>query len=63
MKVPKKRGKRGAERKALFAKVSPEAYLRLCGIAGNRTLADALNDLLLRAQEKSSDLTISTSHK
>ncbi len=63
MKICKKRGKRGVERKALFTKVTPAAYLRLCEIAGERTLADALNDLLLKTQQNKSEITISTSHE
>jgi hypothetical protein len=54
VKVTKKRGKRGEDRKALFARISPAAYLRLCEIAGERTLADALNELLMKRQKKPS---------
>lgn len=54
MKVTKKRGKRGADRKALFARISPAGYLKLCELAGEKTLAEALDELLLKskAQEK-----------
>ena len=51
----RKRGKRGAERKALFARISPAAYLKLCDLAGERTLAEALNDLLLKFHGKESE--------
>lgn len=61
--MKKKRGQRGIERKALFAKISPAAYVKLCDIAGERTLADALEELLLKSEEKSTELTISTSHR
>ncbi len=62
MKITKKRGKRGAERKVLNTRISLHAYLRLCEIAGEGSLAQALNDLILRTQEKSSELTLPTSH-
>ncbi|MHB8303625.1 MAG: hypothetical protein ACYDC6_12420 [Acidobacteriaceae bacterium] len=62
MKICKKRGQRGAERKALNTKISPAAYLRLCEIAGERSLAEALNELLLQTQQNKSEITLPTSH-
>ncbi|HCN90761.1 MAG TPA: hypothetical protein DIT28_16560 [Oxalobacteraceae bacterium] len=63
MKITKKRGKRGADRKALNTKVSPDAYLWLCQLAGNNSLAETLNDLLLESKQKKSELTLPTSHE
>ncbi len=62
MKPKKKRGKRGQERKRLEARVSPDAYLWLCQLAGNDSLAKALDTLLLEHREKSSKLVTATSH-
>lgn len=61
MKVTKKRGKRGANRKRLEARVSPDAYSWLCQWAGNNSLARALDALLLEHREKSSELVTATS--
>jgi hypothetical protein len=48
----KKRGARGVERKAVFARITLAAYMRLCDLAGERTLADALNDLLMKSKAR-----------
>ena len=52
MKICKKRGKRGADRKVFTARLPFEHYMKLCELAGTRSLSEALRELLDRAEKK-----------
>ncbi len=62
MKICEKRGKRGRERKAFTARLTLKRYIKLCEIAGTRSLSEALEELIRREEKEKADLVIPTSH-
>ncbi len=62
MKITKKRGKRGVERKAFTARLPIEHYMKLCQFAGSKSLAVALRELIEQHERKKHELVIPTSH-